>query len=102
MTGGSGTLSSNTFSFDTVPWFDYNSVETHLSPRLIMPRRKQRAEVSREYGHPWPWKVEELLREEYHRLDGDFRKIGEAFGCHPRTVGIWVRRYEINLEERGR
>lgn len=54
-----------------------------------------RTEVARDYGHPWPWTVEELLRREFERRDGDIRALARAFGCHPRTVDKWVRRFDL-------
>lgn len=54
-----------------------------------------RTAVAREYGHPWPWKVEEILRREFERHDGDVRALANAFGCHPRTVDKWIRRYGV-------
>lgn len=66
-----------------------------LTPRF-MPWNKSRSEVAREFGHPWPWKVEELLCEEYEKRDGDLGLIGREFNVHPRTVERWVRRYGIN------
>ena len=58
-------------------------------------RTPTRTAVAREYGHPWPWKVEEILRREFDRHDGDVRALANAFGCHPRTVDKWVRRYGL-------
>lgn len=63
-----------------------------------MAHQKPRTEVSQEFGHPWPWKVEELLRQEYQRRDGDQRELARAFGCHPRTIGTWLRRYGTSRE----
>lgn len=58
-------------------------------------RSPTRTAVAREYGHPWPWKVEEILRREFERHDGDVRALANAFGCHPRTVDKWIRRYGV-------
>jgi hypothetical protein len=57
-----------------------------------------RTEVARDYGHPWPWTVEELLRREFDRRDGDVRALANAFGCHPRTVDKWVRRFDLRTD----
>ena len=58
-------------------------------------RTRTRTDVARDYGHPWPWKVEEILRREFDRQDGDLMALARAFGCHPRTVDKWVRRFDL-------
>jgi len=62
-----------------------------------MPRRTppSRTSVARRYGHPWPWTVEPILRREFDRANGDVRALASAFGCHPRTVDTWVRRFDL-------
>lgn len=57
-----------------------------------------RTEVARDYDHPWPWTVEPILRREFDRRDGDISALASAFGCHPRTVDKWVRRFDLRTD----
>lgn len=62
------------------------------------PDAPTRTAVARDYGHPWPWTVEELLRREFDRQDGDVMALAAAFACHPRTVDKWIRRFGIRAD----
>lgn len=59
----------------------------------IDPPSKDRSEVGREYGHPWPWLVEELVEEHAVEREVDLRDLADRWDCSYKKLGAWVRRH---------
>lgn len=47
---------------------------------------RSRTATSREYGHPWPGMVEEIVQERFERYDGRLGNLASEFDCHPSTL----------------
>ena len=60
--------------------------------------RPNRREVSREYGHPWPWQVRELVEEYAVERDVDLRDLADRWGCNGNHLCEWVRRHGYRTE----
>lgn len=60
----------------------------------IKKRQKRRRKVVSEYGHPWPWRIPELV-EEYAV---DLRELADRWGVNANLLGDWVRRHGFRTE----
>lgn len=62
------------------------------------PRKRTRAEVAGEYGHPWPWKIRELVEEHAVERNVDIRDLADRWACSPKVLGQWIRRHGFQTE----
>ena len=61
--------------------------------------RPSRRDVAREYGHPWPWRVCELVEEYAVEQDVDLRDLADRWGVNSGLMKDWIRRHGFRVEQ---
>lgn len=61
--------------------------------------RRDRGEVARQYGHPWPWYERELVVQYAVDRDVELRELAESWGVTPKRLKIWIRRHGFRVEQ---
>lgn len=64
----------------------------------IEERQKRRRQVASDVGHPWPWRVRELVEEHAVERDVDLRELADRWGCGHEVLAEWVRRHGFRTE----
>ncbi len=49
----------------------------------------------------YPWRNEDLLREEYVEKGKTTTELGEQWDCDPTTVGRWLKKLDIGTRRNG-